>query len=140
MDAPVRRFRLPRPSAGTVSALCVFVVAFAVRFAWVSWVDNPFDTIYSDMGGYIYRALNLANRTPDPFPRGLGFYPFGTHAVYAAEMALVGWQRHLCPLAAIGLLSSAIRPLAGTRQLVTAAMRLVKNLPFDRVFFRRSRA
>jgi hypothetical protein len=83
-----------RGAGVAVGALAVFAVALAVRLAWVRGVSNPFDNIYSDMGGYIDRALRLVGARPPGFVRDLGIYPFGTHTVYAAEMELVGWQNH----------------------------------------------
>jgi len=91
----VSRLRsLRRPSPPTLAALALFAVALAVRLVWVSFVDSPYDNVFSDMGGYVDRALDAAHVKPDAFPIFATLYPPGTHLVYAAEMKLVGWTHH----------------------------------------------
>src|SRR5579859_531051 len=92
------------------AAIGVFAVAFAARLAWVLRVDNPFDNLYSDMGWYIARATLLATGTTSDFPRELAFYPPGTHCIYAAEMAIIGFGRHLPFLIAHCLWGAAVAP------------------------------
>lgn len=84
----------PRISGAVWAALGVFVVALAARLLWVSYVDNPFDNIFSDMGGYISRAHQVAYGTGDLAPIFDTLYPPGAHLVYAAEMKLVGFNHH----------------------------------------------
>jgi hypothetical protein len=72
----------------------VFALALAVRLVWVSVVDSPFGNIFSDMGGYVHRALQAAYGEGDPYPIFGTLYPPGAHLVYAAEMRLAGWAHH----------------------------------------------
>jgi hypothetical protein len=111
-----------RLSGAVWAALAVFAVALAARLLWVAYVDNPFDNIFSDMGGYINRALQLAygasNPLPidgdkhisdaraiaasaagvDPWSANCPLYPPGAHMVYAAEAKLAGWTHHAAVL------------------------------------------
>jgi hypothetical protein len=85
-------------------ALVVAAVAFAVRAYWVLRVQSPLDAIYSDMFGYVNRAeLLLAGETLGE-PRLLTLWPWGTHALVAAEFALFG--RHAAT--AIGICHAAV--------------------------------
>jgi hypothetical protein len=83
-----------RLSGAVIAALGVFVVALAARLLWVSYVDNPFDNIFSDMGGYFNRARQAAYGSGDPAPIFATLYPPGAHLAYAAEMKLVGFDHH----------------------------------------------
>lgn len=103
------RLRLP---AAVWAALGVFAVAVAARLLWVSYVDNPFDNIFSDMGGYINRARQAAYGSGDPFPIFATLYPPGAHLVYAAEMKLVGFDHHARMLFLNCLWGAAVAPAA----------------------------
>jgi hypothetical protein len=73
-----------------VVLIAVFLVAFAVRLLWAETVQSPFDSIYSDMQGYVSRADDLlAGRIPGD-PRILSIYPPGTHTIIAGEFWLFG--------------------------------------------------
>ena len=85
---------LRRVSPEARVALGVFVVALVVRVLWVAQVDSPYDNIFSDMGGYVNRALQAAYGKGDPAPIFVAFYPPGTHLILAAEMRMVGWTNH----------------------------------------------
>jgi hypothetical protein len=67
-----------------------FVLAFSVRLAWIFKVQSPFDSIYSDMSGYVDRAERLLWNLPIADPRMLTFYPPGTHGLLALEFYLLG--------------------------------------------------
>ena len=77
-----------RPSRLTLGA--VFLLAFAVRVVWILGFQHPLHAIYSDMAGYVDRAERLLWNVPMSEPRILAIYPWGAHALYAAEFALVG--------------------------------------------------
>lgn len=79
-----------RPSAATLVALGVFALALGARLLWVAYVESPYDNIYSDMGGYINRARQVAYGSGDPAPLFITYYPPGGHLLYAAEMKLAG--------------------------------------------------
>jgi hypothetical protein len=102
----------PRIPGAVWAALAVFVVALAVRLLWVSYVDNPFDNVFSDMGGYINRARQAAYGSGDPFPIFATLYPPGAHLVYAAEMRLVGFDHHGPMLFLNCLWGAAVAPSA----------------------------
>ncbi len=68
----------------------VYLVAFAVRFAWVLLVQSPRGAVYSDMAGYVGRAEALVWGPPLVDPRMEAFYPFGTHWLIAGELAIFG--------------------------------------------------
>jgi hypothetical protein len=68
------------------------VVAIAVRLYWVFRVQSPYATIYSDMGGYVERALNLLNGVTVSYPRMTALYPYGAHYFFAAEFGLLGFE------------------------------------------------
>jgi len=123
MRARSRAPSLGRRIAIAISALCVLAVAFAVRFEWVLHVDNPFDNLYSDMGFYIVRAQWLATGTTTDFPRELAMYPPGTHTLYAAEMALIGWSRHTPFLVAHCLWGALVAPC-----VLLLSLRVVRSL------------
>jgi hypothetical protein len=69
-----------------------FALAVAVRVYWVFRVQSPFDAIYSDMGGYVERALNLVNGVTVSYPRMTALYPYGAHYVYAALFRVLGFH------------------------------------------------
>lgn len=71
-------------------AVLSFLVAFAVRFVWVLEVQAPRAAVYSDMAGYFSRADELLGGPPMADPRINAFYPFGTHYLVAAELAVFG--------------------------------------------------
>ncbi|MBX3190542.1 MAG: hypothetical protein KF819_26310 [Labilithrix sp.] len=71
-------------------ALAVFFLAFTVRAIWAIRVQSPLTAVYSDMGGYVSRAeMLLSGFTPNE-PRVLVLWPWGTHAIVALEIALLG--------------------------------------------------
>jgi hypothetical protein len=85
---------LRRPSPTAWAAGGVFAFALAVRIAWVNYVDSPYNTIFSDMGGYVNRALHAAYGTGDAPRIFATFYSPGTHLILAAQMRLVGFLHH----------------------------------------------
>jgi hypothetical protein len=79
-DGPQRRWAL--------IALWAVAVGAAARAVWVFVLHQPLHYVYSDMGGYVDRAVKLAEG--GHLDRGDAFYPPGTHIVLAAPMKLLG--------------------------------------------------
>ena len=79
-------------TSGTSRAItfAVFVLAFAVRFAWALRVQSPLTAVYSDMGGYVERAQWLLAGTIPAKVGALTFYPWGAHCFIALELAVFG--------------------------------------------------
>jgi hypothetical protein len=73
-----------------VIALGAFVLAFAVRLAWVLCVQSPLDAVYSDMEGYVERAQELLFHITPADPRVSTIYPFGTHYLLALQFLVLG--------------------------------------------------
>lgn len=136
-----------RLSGAVWAALGVFAVALIARLLWVSFVDNPYDNVFSDMAGYVNRALQLAYDASNPLPiegdkrisdphalaalaahvdpwcANCPLYPPGAHMIYAAEMKLVGWSHHRALLFINCLWGAAVAPCA-----LLLAMRIVPKL------------
>ena len=103
-----------------VIATCAFLLAFAVRLAWVLRVQSPLDAEYSDMGGYVARAEGLLAHQLPAEPRELTLYPFGTHCLLALEFLVLG--RHAAHAIAvahafIGAIPAACAPVLTVRLL-----------------------
>lgn len=90
----------------------VFLFALAVRLLWIGFVESPFDNDWSDMGGYIHRALHVAYGEADSAPEFMTFCPPGTHLLLAAEMALIGWKHHATFLVVHAMWGAAVAPCA----------------------------
>ncbi len=91
LRASLRRVASHRLSPPAFAALGVFAVALTARILWVSYVESPFDNLFSDMSGYVNRAHQLVYGEGDPYPVYRTLYPPGTHLIYALEMKAVGW-------------------------------------------------
>ncbi|MBS2016002.1 MAG: hypothetical protein JST00_24175 [Deltaproteobacteria bacterium] len=87
-----------------------FAVAFVVRLVWILVVQSPHAAVYSDMAGYVARADELLGRAPVVEPRMHAFYPFGTHYLVAAELALFG-RDSVVGVAVVHALVGAVPPL-----------------------------
>ena len=100
----MRRRRRVSPSRllHLFAALSV-VLALVVRLYWVFRIQSPYDTVYSDMGGYVERARNLLSGAPSSFPRLTALYPYGTHYLYAGLFRIVGYEHKtiMCVLQAL---------------------------------------
>jgi 4-amino-4-deoxy-L-arabinose transferase-like glycosyltransferase len=69
-------------------ALAAVALGALVRALWVFVLHQPFDHIYSDMGGYVSRAQKLAQGGPlFPFDAS---YPPGTHLLLAVPFRIFG--------------------------------------------------
>ncbi len=113
-----------RRSPATLAVVGVFAFALVVRLVWGSYVDSPFDNIFSDMGGYINRALQAAYGKGDPAPIFATFYSPGAHLIYAAQMRLVGFSHHAPFLLLHCLWGAVVAPCA-----LLLALRIVPRLP-----------
>jgi hypothetical protein len=128
-----------------LAAVAVFAIALGARLLWVSFVDSPYDNIFSDMGGYVNRALQAAYGDAAPLPPSIHppdahalaaaaagvdawtvqcpLYPPGAHMVYAAEMMLVGWTHHTVFLVLNSMWGAVVAPCA-----LLLALRVVRSL------------
>jgi 4-amino-4-deoxy-L-arabinose transferase-like glycosyltransferase len=88
-------------------AIAAIVAGAVFRLVWALAVHPPFDYAYSDMGGYVGRAMRLAEG--GPFERYDAFYPPGTHLLLGGVFRVFGAdQTGLWAGAAVwGLLSAA---------------------------------
>jgi hypothetical protein len=86
----MRRFRRA-PRGMLWVALSVYALAVGVRLWWLFAVMSPFDSIQSDMAGYVDRAERLLWHIPLPAdPRILTLFPPGRHWILAAEFWVLG--------------------------------------------------
>lgn len=69
-----------------------FALALVVRLVWVFRVQSPYGTVYSDMGGYVERAVNLLHGVNTGYPRLTALYPYGAHYFYAAVFGVFGFE------------------------------------------------
>ncbi len=105
-----------------LAAGAVFLFAWGVRLLWVGFVESPFDNDWSDMGGYIHRALQVAYGEGDSAPEFATFCPPGTHLLLAAEMMLIGWKHHAAFLGVHAMWGAVVAPCA-----MLLATRLVRR-------------
>jgi 4-amino-4-deoxy-L-arabinose transferase-like glycosyltransferase len=70
-------------------ALGGIVAGVLLRALFVFILHPPHDYVYSDMQGYVTRAMEVA-RGHAQVPRDLAFYPPGTHLLLAASFKLFG--------------------------------------------------
>lgn len=110
------RRRLLRPlvpaGARRLIAALAFAVAFAVRAYWTLRVQSPLTAVYSDMGGYVSRAEGLLAGTTPGEPRILLMWPWGTHVIVAAELAVFGRHNPLTIGLAHALVGAIAAPCA----------------------------
>jgi 4-amino-4-deoxy-L-arabinose transferase-like glycosyltransferase len=92
-------------------ALGAVIVGVAIRAAWVLSLHPPLDYVYSDMKGYVDRAVELA--TGMPLDRYDAFYPPGTHWLLALPLFVFGFDRTgLWAAAVLWWALSALTPFA----------------------------
>src|SRR5215204_3302861 len=72
-------------------ALVSILTGVIVRIVWGLVLHPPFAYLYSDMGGYVERAQQLA--TGGGMQRFDAFFPPVTHMLLAAPMTLFGTER-----------------------------------------------
>jgi hypothetical protein len=66
------------------------VLALLSRLAWVLWVHPPEDHVFSDMAHYVHRARLVASWDVAPGDRAMAWQAWGTHALLAIPMILLG--------------------------------------------------
>lgn len=92
-------------------ALWAVIAGAVIRVAWVLALHPPVDHVYSDMGGYVDRAVKLASGRP--LERYDAFYPPGTHILLAIPLVIFGTDRTgLWAGAALWCALSAFTPFA----------------------------
>jgi 4-amino-4-deoxy-L-arabinose transferase-like glycosyltransferase len=69
-------------------ALATIVAGAVFRLVWVLVLHPPFDYVYSDMGGYVGRAMHLVET--GSLERYDAFYPPGVHLLLAGVFKLFG--------------------------------------------------
>lgn len=83
--------RLPTAVAWDHIAWWAIVAGTVLRVVWVLWMHPPFAYVYSDMGGYVERAMRVASgAAPVPYD---AFYPPGTHLILALPLFIFGADR-----------------------------------------------
>jgi 4-amino-4-deoxy-L-arabinose transferase-like glycosyltransferase len=101
----------PWDAATRWDALAIAAIAAGAifRLVWVLKFHPPFDYVYSDMGGYVGRAMRLAEG--GSFERYDAFYPPGTHLLLAGVFRVFGIaQTGLWAGAVVWALLSAATP------------------------------
>ncbi|HLT37590.1 MAG TPA: hypothetical protein VK034_14955, partial [Enhygromyxa sp.] len=66
------------------------VLAVLSRVIWVLWVHPPKDHVFSDMAHYVHRARLVASWEIAPGDRAMAWQAWGTHALLAVPMILLG--------------------------------------------------
>ncbi|HXL42501.1 MAG TPA: hypothetical protein VN960_00415 [Gaiellaceae bacterium] len=69
-------------------ALAAIMVGAVFRLVWVLVLHPPFDYLYSDMGGYVGRAMHLVET--GSLERYDAFYPPGVHLLLAGIFKAFG--------------------------------------------------
>ncbi len=115
----MRRYGRPlvRTGARRAIAAAVMLLAFAVRAYWTLHVQAPLAAVRGDMAGYVSRADGILNHTQPGDPRVLSFWPWGTHALIAAEFFVFG--RHSST--AISLVHAFVGAVAAPCAVLLAA-------------------
>ena len=121
------RSRLGRPwdAERRWDAIAVAAIAAGAifRLVWVLGFHPPFDYVYSDMKGYVGRAVRLVEG--GPLERYDAFYPPGTHLLLAGALRVFGTdQTGLWAAATVWAVLSALTPFfmwRFARLLVTPA-------------------
>lgn len=72
--------------------LVLLALAVVTRFGWALWVHPPQDHVFSDMAHYVHRARLLASGAVGPGDRMMAWQAWGTHALLAIPMVLLGPQ------------------------------------------------
>jgi hypothetical protein len=70
--------------------LGLLVLALISRFGWALWVHPPQDHVFSDMAHYVHRARLLVSGAIGPGDRMMAWQAWGTHALLAVPMLLLG--------------------------------------------------
>ena len=108
--------------------LTLTLLALVTRLLWVLLVHPPGDYVFSDMGMYVKRAVDLAVHGPRSGARDLAWQAYGTHFLLAAVFKVFGEAAPYRAAAVVwGLLGAAAVPmtyLLACRLLPTARLAL----------------
>jgi hypothetical protein len=66
------------------------VLAVLSRLVWALWVHPPREHVFSDMAHYVHRARLVASWEIAPGDRAMAWQAWGTHALLAIPMILLG--------------------------------------------------
>jgi 4-amino-4-deoxy-L-arabinose transferase-like glycosyltransferase len=95
-------------------AVVSIVGGAAIRLVWGLFLHPPLNYVYSDMGGYVDRAIRVA--TGGALSRFDTFYPPGTHLLLALPLSIFGHgRRGLWVASVFWVLLSAVVPLLAWR-------------------------
>lgn len=70
--------------------LSLAILAVLSRVVWVVWVHPPREHVFSDMAHYVHRAQLVASWELAPGDRMMAWQAWGTHALLAIPMVLLG--------------------------------------------------
>lgn len=85
-----------RPLGGLLAAprdrvfWILVALASLTRLVWVIWVHPPQDHVFSDMAHYVHRAELVARFEVEAGMRKMAWQAYGTHALLAIPMVLLG--------------------------------------------------
>ena len=68
----------------------LLAAAVLTRLLWVLWVHPPRAHVFSDMAHYVYRARLVAGFEVEPGMRMMAWQAWGTHALLAIPLLLLG--------------------------------------------------
>jgi hypothetical protein len=81
--------------------LGLVVLALVSRFGWALWVHPPQDHVFSDMAHYVHRARLVVTGAVGPGDRMMAWQAWGTHALLAVPMLLLGPSKAALELAGL---------------------------------------
>ncbi len=87
-------------------------IAAALRWWWISDVQDPADTIYSDMKSYVTAARQAITGEEDPRDIYPSCFPYGMPWLLAAQMRLFGLEAYGVMAATHAALGAAVTPFA----------------------------
>ncbi|MEZ4427647.1 MAG: hypothetical protein R3A51_08180 [Nannocystaceae bacterium] len=105
-DSPRAPFRPSRRAL-----VILILLALATRLLWVLWLHPPTAFVYSDMGGYVKRAVDLAEQGFVPGTRHLAWQAYGTHYLLGAILKIIGTQYLYAAGLFWGLMGAAAVPI-----------------------------
>jgi hypothetical protein len=95
-----RQIRNNRPKPDWV-LIGLAVLAVLSRVIWTLWVHPPRDHVFSDMAHYVHRARLVASWEIAPGDRAMVWQAWGTHALLALPMFLLGYGEAALELAGL---------------------------------------
>ncbi|MCB9748930.1 MAG: hypothetical protein H6713_02870 [Myxococcales bacterium] len=101
---------LSRPNRTVL--LTLLGLALLTRLLWVLWIHPPSAYVFSDMHGYVTRALRLVEHGFQPGTRDLAWQSYGTHYLLAGILAIVGKANLYAAGVVWGLMGASVIPMA----------------------------